>query len=479
MSMPVRQNAQSLQHGPHWCEYPIGFRGEIAAAVAGTLIAFLCGVGAAGALVLATGLAAEEGILPSPELNRAADSLARVALIVLVGLAWSAGLLLTTARGIKEIATSRALRRAAESGASRQAVPHPSQVERVIDAGFGAFLWFAGATIALAGLFLLIGLAAVLGSSSFEGIEIVGPGLAALALLGAAMAWIVKRTRPAQRARRTRIAQHWTPADEELAWAQARDPEANGRGEARILSTGDVEDRGRQISRGNIVIGAGGTCAGLSLILLQLVIAFTHPDAQHWAGGSAGERAQLSDQAEELVALGVWGILVLVAAGIVLLAAGFFLSGAAQTVERVSLRRAVADPAARRPSQDLLQRYSERHPVQLAQWLAALGGIGMCAGLSVIVIASGVMDDVADVYDGSAARFAGLSGWSVVATVLSAVLVVVALVWNAWSNFAGYRLRNDLMSRWPTLPDAKPDDDGESHPARVGPALTGPVTDKA
>lgn len=459
---------------PHWREYPIGFRGELAAAVAGTMIAFLCGVGAAGALVIATGLAAEEKLLPSPELNLAADSLARVALLILVGLGWLAALALTTARGVKEVAISRALQRAADSGASRQAVPQPSQVEQAIAKGFGAFLWFSGATIALAGLFLLIGLAAVLDSSSWEGVEIVGSGLAVLALLGAAIAWIVQRTRPAQRMRRAHIAQHWTPADEQLAWAKARDPEAGEPKSTRAQSSGGIDTPGRGAVRGNVLIGAGGACAGLTIILLQLILAFTHPDAQHWAGGSAGDRAQLSEQAEELVVRGFWSILVLVAAGIVLLAAGFFISGAAQAAERAALIKAVADPTARRPGQDILQRYAERRPVLLAQWLAALGGVGMCAGLSVIAVTSGVVDDFADVYSGSGAMFTGLNEWSVVVTAFSALLVVAALVWNARSNFTGHRLRNDLVCRWPTLPDPKPDDDGESNPARVGPALTEP-----
>lgn len=476
MSRPVGPRAQVAQHGTHWREYPIGFCGEMAVAVVGTLIAFLCGVGAAGALVLTIGLAAEESLLPSLELNLAADSLARVALVVLVGLGWLAGLALTVARGVKEVATSRALARAAESGAPRRAVPHPSQVEHVIAKGFGAFLWFGGATIGLAGLFLLIGLAAVFDSSGWEGIEIVGSGLAVLALLGATMIWIVKRARPAQRTRRARIAQHWTTADEELAWTWARDSDAGEYGSAHVQAAGDVEDRGRRIVGGNILISAGGSCAGLSVVLLQLLLAFTHPDAQHWPGGSVGDRTQLSDRAEELVALGFWGILVFVVVGVMLLAAGFFVSGAAQTAERAFLRRAVADPAARRPSQEVLQRYSERHPVLLAQWFAALGGVGICAGLSVIVLTSGVLDDVADVYSGSAAVFAGLSGWSVLVTMLSVLLALAALMWNARSNLIGNRLRDELMSRWPTPPDAKPDDDGESNPARLGPALTGPVT---
>lgn len=468
------ESRAGMPNRSHWRVYPIGFSGEMAAATVKTTIAFLCGVGAAGALVIALGLAAEESLLPSPDLNRAADSLARVALLILIGLGWLAGLALTTARGVQEVATSQALRRAAESGAPREAVPHPSQVQHAIAKSFSAFLWFSVATIGLAGLFLLIGLAVVLDSSSLEGIEIVGSGLAVLALLGAVIAWIVKRLRPEQRRRRTRIAQHWTPSDEELAWEQARRPESGELDGAQVQPSGEVEDRDRRAVGGNVLIGAGGACAGLSIMLLQLLLAFTHPDAQRWAGGSVGDRAQLSDQAEGLVALGLWGVLVLVVVGIALLAAGFFVSGAAQAAERAALIRAVADPAARRPGQDVLQRYSERHPVLLAQWLAALGGVGMCAGLSVIVIASGVMEDVADVYDGSAAMFTGLSEWSVILTAFSVLLVVAGLVWNARSNATGNRLRNDLISRWPTLPDPKPDEDGESDPVRVGPALTEP-----
>lgn len=418
--------------------------------VAKTLWSFLCGVLAVGIVLTTVGLLGEERLFPTAALNDAADSLALAGVFTLAVIGWPSILVITIARGLHEIGVSRAVQRAAQSGAARTAVPHPSQVEKIIAPGFGAFIWFAGATLALAGFFLLIGLFAVLSAPDTVGLLIVGSGLIALALLGVTIGWLVKRVRPAQRERRARNADHWSRADEQDAWQQAR---------------GSQDQLQRQTAmRGNVLTGFGSSCAGVALIAVQLLLIVTHPDRQRWPGGTLGRRVQLDDRTEQIVSLGYWSVLVLTVLAVVAIAAGGLLAGSRETSDRAALERDVA--AHGEPDLDLwlIQRYCEPRPVLLAQWLATFAGVCLCASLSLIVVSLGFLD-AAHVQTGLNWPFALIA-------VCSVLLLVVALVWNARSVDKGRALRNALISRWPIAPDPKPNDEDESNPARVGPALT-------
>ncbi|QOR71656.1 hypothetical protein IM660_05060 [Ruania alkalisoli] len=462
----------------HWREYPLGLAGTIARDARRTLVPMAAGLLAAFGAVFASGLLAEEGILwdalydlgmggeVSSAVVDAVDQTTRLSLLVLLILGYLVGALVCLALAVQRISTSHALVTAARNGASREAVPAPLQVERVVTENM-PIIGFLIMTIGVFGLFalMLIGYAVVEGWG--EGL-LVGLACGALTVVViAGLRHIHRVTLPAHRERRQQIAAHWTTSDETAAWSHAR---RHG-----VLPAAGNTGRDPRVRIGSRITGVAGALAGAALLLLQALIVVTHPDAERWPGGSAGPRATLDDGTEQLVDLGMWGFAALIVAVLAGAAIGNVVTGAGITAERRYLHRVVVDPQAARPEPTVLAAYAEHRSVPMAQVLAALAGIGLVLGPVWMILSTVPMD----IFAASTTLFAGLRWPAVLITAVAVGLLTIAFLWTSMVNQADAELRNLLLRRWPVLPRDTKDSDGNVRAARVGPALSGDSTDAA
>lgn len=99
---------------PYWKEYPIGWVGESLRTVSGVLIGLLIGLGVTFALIIAIGLIVENS---SGTLADMFDQLARASMMPLLTVTPAAAMLWALSADVADVATVRALRRAAERGA--------------------------------------------------------------------------------------------------------------------------------------------------------------------------------------------------------------------------------------------------------------------------------------------------------------------------------------------------------------------------
>lgn len=184
-----------------------------------------------------------------------------------------------------------------------------------------------------------------------------------------------------------------------------------------------------------------------------------------------GPRAELSDQAESLVAGGLWTLAVMMLVAIVLCFVGNLMLAAAQNAEARRLWAAVKDSTANRPSSDLLQRHSERRPVRLSQVLAAVSGAGGVLAGALWMLASGAAEPMADIYRNSPEQFGPLLPVSTASVAFFALAFLLALAVAGYSHVTTQPLRQALIERWPVRPEAKADSDGNVDPWRKGPVL--------
>ncbi|GAB3054635.1 hypothetical protein [Sediminivirga luteola] len=424
-----------------------------------TLIPFLAGVGAATVLAFAAGLLAEEGLLSHPVLSSAVDQLSRVGVGLALGGAYLGWLAVVLARGVKEVATSRALAAAAAAGAPRNAVPHPQQVEATVRKAFGSFTGFALINLIIGGfLVIFLGIFTLTYDEPFvSGWIVFGVGVAYLAGIGWLARSVLHTVRPAHEAGREAIAAHWRTEDEQAAWDAAhetvRSSPAHRPGLGALLSY------------------AGGGLAALAFMLLHALLAVTHPDAERWPGGRAGTRATYGADVERLIDVGLWGFAICLTLAVAAALAGTLVEGAVQRREQASLQQALADPSAARPDEDLLGRHAERHAVAAAQALSGLAGAGTTVGAAILVLGSGVISDLSNLYSDAETIFADLRPVAGITLAASLAALVAAFGWNAASSGKNHELRNALLKRWPVLPEPKADSEGNVHRARRGPAL--------
>lgn len=454
----------------YWYEYPVSLAGELWRAAVRTLAPFGAGMGITFAVSLTVGIVNEEGLLwdvmydmgmgsLATDVSKGIDYLLRGSMGLLLVLGYLVGMAVCVAVTLRDLTTSKAVAAAADAGAPPQAVPPPHQVHSVIEEELTPIVGFIYGSIAILGL-LAVPLFFFAVSSAFgQGIVV---SLVAMAYL-AGLWWLSRRIRhrviPAQRRRREVIAEHWPPAREEAAWQRAREAKRDGAG------SGEGDPRVRIGAR---IVGFAGAVAVVAAQVLYWVLIITHPDAQQWPGGELGERTTLDPQIESLVDVALWGSAGLVVLAVLAAFAGLLLEGAGHRAEQAMLRRALADRLAPRPPKPLLERYSERQSVRFAQLMAAFAGIGLVFGPSALLLAS--IDS--ETFSGSVELFAGFRVAAILTIAASVLLLLGSFVWHAVVNARGRELRNQLMARWPSLPEVKTDDDNEPLPARVGPALT-------
>lgn len=466
MSTAEPQLAHVGDETPHWREYPVGRRAELSMSVVATLIPFLVGILGLFGAILVLGLMAEEYLLPSTELNRAIDQFARFSLAPISGFAWLAGLLVCLALLHRDVAVSRAVDAAASAGASRTAVPSPSQVERVTSTpGWGVMI-FAGLHAACIGLVVVIGFFVLLFDPFLVGWLALLGGLAATLVFGGA-AFAVHRTyRPAHRERKERIAAWWSTSAEKKAWARARAFLANEPGGPGQLG---------RIRLGTWVTHLGTLLVVASLSLLFVILLITHPEAETWPGGQAGPRALLSDEGEARVDVGVTIVAALMIAGLLLCLLGTVVEGLGHLRERSFLWTLLADPGAERPPGRLIERYVGRSAPHLAQALAAVSGACLCLGVTGLALGRMGDGEAGSVYRGAADFYAELTLPFVTLAIVGAVLLVPAFAATVVTNLRGTELRNELLRRWPLRPTVVIDKENPPPRARVGPALSAPM----
>lgn len=448
----------------HWREYPIGFAGELAQAVSRTLMPLLTGVGVTFALMLSVGLIAEEGLIDY-SIAAPLDLLFRMSMGVVLGVAYLSWVLTSITLSLRHITASRAIDDAAAAGAPVTAVPHPSQVEQVIKDSPWMPLQVLAAIHIVAAVLGGITSLGFLGDSDGFGIMMLLGCIVVTVIMVMILSGISRRSHPAHRQRRERIARYWTTPYEKAAWQAARQQSTYTIGGKHFIN------QGGRLRLGGLLTSAGTVLSAIAVVILYAHIFISHPEAETFRYSynvDAGPRAEYDSGFEAILASALWVTLALVVAALVAFLAGALIEARAHTAERAGLRNALQDSVAVRPPRDLLARYAERHPMRFAQVAAAIGGIGLVFGPATIVLGTVEMRDFA----GGVEHFADLTGPAVIVTVVSAVLIVGAFAWNAIANVRGQELRNRLMGRWPTLPPQKPDSEGEVNPARTGPALT-------
>ncbi|UVY84078.1 hypothetical protein NLU66_00340 [Brachybacterium sp. NBEC-018] len=126
----MRSGSGGRAEEPYWEEYPIGVVGELLRTVSGVLVGLLIGLGVTLALIIGIGLIVESS---SGEVASMYDQLARASMLPLLIVTPSAAVLWAISGDVADLATVRAIRRAAERGAPVEAVPHPYQVRVVVE----------------------------------------------------------------------------------------------------------------------------------------------------------------------------------------------------------------------------------------------------------------------------------------------------------------------------------------------------------
>jgi hypothetical protein len=412
----------------HWHEYEVGLVGEVARAYARALFAFLLGLGCTFVFILCAGILAEENLLGDPGLEDAIDNLTRMSVGVLMALAIVAWLVSAVASCVREVATSRALVRAAERGAPRSDVPAPEQVVSVTSEPAEQLVFFAWVTAALTGLLGVIGVFIVLAEQDEESLvifSIVTGYAVVMFLVGLAARRILT---PAHRRRRARIAEHWGELDKGKASRPAK----------------QARKKGKKTSIADRCVYAASVLATLGFVALVASLGM-RCGRLPGGGHSECEEVTYSSFIESILAWGFWIFAALFPLAAILAVIGVLLDWRQRRSERADLRELVADPSSARPAADLLAYHAQRRMHPLALVGAAMSGFVLVFSLSSYLVGQGMglgSEDVFAVY-----RTEALIG------VLVAVgMFVAALLGSGIASVRGREFRNVLMRRWPPMP---------------------------
>lgn len=424
-----------------WVEYPIGWWGELLAAVRRTLLSMLAGVGAAAALVLAFGLLGEERVLPSRDLTRAVDMFTRFSMAPLGAGAFFGWFALTLVQLAHEVAVSRALARWARGDANRNAVPEPGQLALATTPPGRRYSQLVVMQAMVLGLLLVIGGVVIL-LDPFEGAWLViGVPALWLALLLLGVAVLNRWVRPAQARRAKAIEECWTTGRQTAAraGAKAQDP---------VLG----EETDQRLRLGNGLLGLTAAFGGIAVLLMYAILFVTHPDAEHWPGGRAGDRATLPPAVEALIDQLTLAFALLVVSAVVAALAGTTLVVVAQRDERRFLTEALGDPDSPRPMESTLRRQLNPFATPSVKVLAGLSGGGLGLAITGIGLSGPGPEEFASVYRGSAQLFGPLLPvfeWTLLGSV---ALLGAAIGLAVHTSVRGRGLRNALRARWPVSP---------------------------
>lgn len=259
----------------------------------------------------------------------------------------------------KQVATSRALVRAAETHTPRTWVPHPNQLRLGTERPGSIYRSLFLVQGSVLGLFVVIGLP-VLAFDYFEGgWLVIAVPMAWLGILGLGYGALREFVVPAQDERKNRILTHWSSRYRDEADEAAREAQGEIRDGAVPQQGGD---RTSLQKVAGTLVAVSGPMAGIGTLLLYGALLISHPNAQRWPGGRAGERADLSDELEMLVDQLVLWTAILVMAAVLTGLIGTVLQVVANNREKRTMWNAVKDPTAERPAEPILRRHSSIQP---------------------------------------------------------------------------------------------------------------------
>lgn len=469
--------------------YRLSLLGEVAHSWWKTFVPFGIALVATTVLIFAVGLPNEEGQLGSllydmgldaeaaTQISDGIDFLMRISIGMIAAFAFLGGLLACIAMYFADRETSRSLVLAADNGAATAAVPVPSQVERVVRDNFPHLQGFLLVTGIAAGGFFGIGMLVALFTGFGEGAAVCAAGGVVVALL---LLWhrsIRNRAVPEHQARRRRIAQHWPTQQEAAAWDAARTAEKlREQGSDEGLRPHALDRTGRITT--SITIG-------LVVVVIPLFYVLTltmYPEA-HRTGPNQWELGRRIDRGptiEGLVDVGMLLLPILLISIVLVPAFGIILQSIGRNIDRRRLMAALNDPAASAPDKSLLQWFIARQASPLASVLAVFAGIGLVFGISIVLLSSMETDGF---YADAGDMFAPFRFAAIIACTLSVLFLALALLINAVRGVRDLTFRNQILERWPVLPEPKMvtvnDSDSAARsqvkrpiPATVGPALT-------
>lgn len=472
---------------PYWEEYPIGWVGESLRTVSGVLIGLLSGLGVTFALIIAIGLIVENS---SGALGDMFDQLARASMMPLLMVTPAAAVLWALSGDVADVSTVRAIRRAAERGAPVEAVPHPYQVRVVVEPPLSRVFAVLFFVLVMAGLGVLVMVVMPFTEGRVEAYMLIGLIGSLIVGAGAAAGMYGRKVyRAGHTARAAPIARHWHQDMEARAWRRARGASSDTTSTRRERSAGEGRSAEGGRRDGAAAPGArrmrqvAGGLDGAAMVVLSLSLLVLIPALGLRCSAVPGsapaqechETFYESSFLETLIVSGFAIFAVGLALAVVLAVAGLVLEAVAVRIETARLEAALEDPWSPRPEDSLLQRHTERRTPMVALLAAALAGTAALLGPALIALGSGVMENVASLYDDADEQFAAYVplGWGVVAA--ANVLLVLAVALTAVSGVFGRRLRNTLTRRWPTRPEVKYESQGEDKPSIAVPATKGPA----
>lgn len=472
---------------PYWKEYPIGWVGEALRTVSGVFVGLLIGLCVTFALIIAIGLIVENSSGPLASMY---DQLARASAIPLLIVAPAVAVLWALSGDVADIATIRAIRRAAERGAPVQAVPHPYQVRVVVEPPLTRVFAVLFFVLVMAGLGVITMVVVPIAEGHVE--DFVPIGLIGSLVVGAgAVAGLYgwRAYRRGHKARNAPIARHWHQDMEARAWRRARSA-SGGRAETRAGKS-DTSDRDADDGRRERAAAPGtrrlrriaGGLDGTAMVVLSLSFLVLIPALGLRCSAVPGsvpgqechETYYESALLETFIVSGFTIFAVGLALAVLLAVAGVVFEVVAGRIEVARLEAALEHPWSPRPEDSLLQRHTERRTPLAALLAAALAGTAALFGPALIALGSGAMENVASLYadaDENFAAFVPLGRGVVAAAIL---LLVLALALTAGSGVLGRSLRNTLIRRWPTRPEVKYKSQGEGKPSKAVPATKGPA----
>ena len=476
---------------PYWEEYPIGGVGEVLRTVSGVLIGLLIGLGVTFVLIIGVGLVVESSSGPLADMF---DQLARASMVPLLTVTPTAAVLWALSGDIADVATIRAIRRAAERGAPVQAVPHPYQVRVVVEPPLSRLFGVLFFVLVMAGLGVVTMVVMPFTEGHIDDYVPIGFAISLVVGIAAVAGLLGQRAyRRGHTARNAVIATHWHQDMEARAWRRARGV-SGGRSPRRRRKNdagGEGADNGgaddgrreraaapgsrrlRRIAGG--LDGAALVLLSLSFLILLPALGLRCSAVPGTAGQECHETSYDSSLVETLIVSGFAIFAVGIALAVVLGVVGLVVEVVANRIERSQLEAALEDPHSPRPEDSLLQRHTERRTPLVALLAAALAGTAALLGPALIALGSGRMEDVASLYDDAEVQFAAYVplGWGTVTAAI--LLLVLALALTAASGVLGRPMRNTLTRRWPTRPEVKYRSQGEDKPPKPVAATRGPA----
>lgn len=456
-----------------WRVLPVGALATAQRNLVDALVWGLIGLASLLGLAILSGLLAEE-LLPESASGTTIDLVARASAGGVLSLGAIGLLLLGLITALAGPLMARALAVEVRRGTPPTDVPIPEQWETARENSAGLYRIIALLMLALLGFFYLIVVVVILGDPDPAGMAVLGGGALVLGAIVAGL-FVTGRLFPRWQHRYAiSLHEQWTDphrviaagrqlTEQDITRARVAGVE-EGIGERReMLSALGSRRPGTAARRlGETAVVVLGAASGISLLSLELMFAIAYPEREHWAGGQAGERAQLAPEGERLVDLVMLALGISAAVALLAFALVAVCAIVVRRLEHRALRGALADPSAVPPPYPLLSSAMRRVPLPVMKVLFALAGAALGLGFALWFV-----DLVADLPDwdtyaaaGPQLRAAGpLGPW-----VMLGALAVIALG-TALASVLDARdraLRDELVQRWPVLPPVEDSADENS-----------------